>query len=60
MVLSSENFGFPPSYEFMAGICKSCTECPGLRKCSATPDVSERLFIMSQFTAISDQQGQIL
>ena len=27
--------------------CKSCTECPGLQKCSATPDVSEYLFIMS-------------
>ena len=25
--------------------CKSCTECPGLQNCSATPDVSERLFI---------------
>ena len=27
--------------------CKSCTECPGLQKCSATPDVSMRLFLMS-------------
>ena len=28
--------------------CKSCMECPGLQKCSATPDVSVRLFIMSR------------
>ena len=28
--------------------CKSCTECPGLQKCSATPDVSVRLPIMSR------------
>ena len=27
--------------------CKSCLECPGLQKCSATPDVSVPLFIMS-------------
>ena len=28
--------------------CKSCRECPGVQKCSATPDVSVRLFIMSR------------
>ena len=28
--------------------CKSCTECPGIQKFSATPDVSMRLFIMSR------------
>ena len=28
--------------------CKSCKECPGLQKCSATPDVSVRLSIMSR------------
>ena len=33
--------------------CKSCTECPGLQKCSATPDVSERLFIMSRRCSLS-------
>ena len=27
---------------------KSCTECPGLQKCLATPYVSVRLFIMSR------------
>ena len=27
---------------------KSCTECPGLQKCSETPDVSARLFITSR------------
>ena len=33
--------------------CKSCTECPGLQKCSATPDVSERPFIMSRLCSLS-------
>ena len=33
--------------------CKSFTECPGLQKCSATPDVSERLFIMSRRCSLS-------
>ena len=28
--------------------CKSCMECPGLKKCSATPDVSVCLFIISR------------
>ena len=28
--------------------CKPRTGCPGLQKCSATPDVSVRLFIMSR------------
>ena len=32
----------------MVLVCKSCTECLGLQKCSATPDVSERLFILSR------------
>ena len=27
---------------------KSCKECPGLQKRSATPDVSVRLFMMSR------------
>ena len=33
--------------------CKSCTECPGLQKFSATPDVSERLFITSRRCSLS-------
>ena len=33
--------------------CKSCMECPGLQKCSATPDVSELLFIMSRRCSLS-------
>ena len=33
--------------------CKSCIECPGLQKCSATPDVSERLFMMSRRCSLS-------
>ena len=33
--------------------CKSCIECPGLQKCSATPDVSERLFMMSRPCSLS-------
>lgn len=36
--------------------CNSCTEYPGLQKCSATPDGSECLFIMSRQCSLSLSQ----
>ena len=33
--------------------CKSCTECPGLQKSSATPGLSECLLIMSRRCSLS-------
>ena len=40
-------------------ICRSLTECPGLQKCSATPDLSVFLLMMSLRCSLSLSRSRL-
>ena len=40
-------------------ICRSSTECPGLQKCSATPDLSVFLLMMSLRCSLSLSRSRL-